>query len=38
MLATNDFYAIACLLMLAFAALVWLVKPSAGPLKIGAGH
>lgn len=38
MLATNDFYALASLLMLAFAVLVWLVKPSAGPLKAGTGH
>jgi len=37
MLATNDFYALACLLMLGLATLVWFIKPSV-PLQAGSGH
>jgi MFS transporter, DHA2 family, multidrug resistance protein len=33
MLATNDFYALATLLMLGSAALIWFVKKPKGPLK-----
>jgi DHA2 family multidrug resistance protein len=33
MLATNDFYAMAALLMLAFAGVVWLARRPKGPLK-----
>jgi DHA2 family multidrug resistance protein len=33
MLATNDFYALAALLMLGSAALIWFVKKPKGPLK-----
>jgi len=36
MLGTNDFYALACLLMLAFAALIWRVKPA--PRADSVGH
>jgi len=38
MLATNDFYALACVLTLVFAALVWLVKPVSARFQTGAGH
>jgi DHA2 family multidrug resistance protein len=33
MLATNEFYAMATVLMLVFAAVVWLAKRPKGPLK-----
>jgi DHA2 family multidrug resistance protein len=33
MLATNDFYALATLLMIGSAALIWFVKKPKGPLK-----
>jgi DHA2 family multidrug resistance protein len=33
MLATNDFYAMAAVLMLAFAGVVWLARRPKGPLK-----
>jgi len=38
MLATNDFYAMATILILMFAAVIWLVKPPKGPLQQGTGH
>ncbi|HEK2896910.1 DHA2 family efflux MFS transporter permease subunit [Proteus sp. GOKU] len=38
MLATNDFYALACILMLIFAVVVWFIKPSKAPLKQNTGH
>jgi DHA2 family multidrug resistance protein len=38
MLATNNFYAIACTLMILFAVLIWLIRPSSTPLKTTAGH
>ena len=33
MLATNDFYAMATILILIFAGVVWLAKRPKGPLK-----
>jgi MFS transporter, DHA2 family, multidrug resistance protein len=33
MLATNDFYAMATILILIFAGVVWLAKRAKGPLK-----
>lgn len=36
MLATNDFYADATILILIFAALIWFVKPPKGPLQQAA--
>jgi DHA2 family multidrug resistance protein len=38
MLATNDFYALATLLMLGTLAMVWLIKRPKGPLKKVTGH
>lgn len=38
MLATNDFYQVATILMLGSIAVIWLVKPPKGPLKKVTGH
>jgi DHA2 family multidrug resistance protein len=38
MLATNDFYQSAAILMLCSIAVIWLVKPPKGPLKAVSGH
>lgn len=38
MLATNDFYAGACLLMLAFAGVIWFARRPKGSLQQSSGH
>lgn len=38
MLATNDFYAMATLLILLPIGIIWLVNPPNGPLKRVTGH